>query len=69
MKTSKLIQELEKSLERNGDLEVVMQATLLENGFSRNKDCVIEDVFVSTVETAQVVWKEKEPQLQIFWQM
>lgn len=69
MKTSKLIKELQKSLERNGDLEVVMQGTLLENGFSKDNERVIEDVFMSTVENTKVIWEEKNPQLQIFWQM
>ena len=69
MKTSALIEELKRSLERNGDLEVVMQATLLENGFSRSGYNVVDDVFMSTVENAKVVSQEDKPKLQIFWQM
>ncbi len=57
MKTSKLIKRLQENLERNGDLEVIMQATLGN------------ETFESTVETV-TTWKSdtfKKEVLAIDW--
>ena len=77
MKISKLIEQLEKLKEIEGDLETVMTATLLPEGFYKDK--VYEDhmknskfddsdVFESTIETLKVDTKNKVKRVKFYWQ-
>lgn len=70
MKISELIKELESFQERVGDVEVVMQGTLLKDGFSASNSKLMPDVFESTVET--IVSKTGGSigdRVRLFWQM
>ncbi len=63
MKISSLIEQLQDIQESQGDIEVVMTATMLPEGFYKDKELEehmrgsstdMSDVFVSTVETLRV---------------
>jgi hypothetical protein len=70
MKISQLIKELSAQQKEHGDIEVVMQATLLSDGFSAS-GCAnpnFADVFESTVETLRVKGNGGGKSLRIYWQ-
>ena len=52
MKISKLIEELERQKSKLGDVEVTMQGTHLNDGFSQDKSECMPDVFETSIESA-----------------
>lgn len=69
MKISELIKSLDKVMLDNGDIEVVMQGTLLKDGFSAGNSKLIPDVFESTVETLEVRNSGKMgKRVRLYWQ-
>jgi uncharacterized beta-barrel protein YwiB (DUF1934 family) len=67
MKISKLIKQLQEQQEREGDLEVIMQGTFLQDGHKSHIHGA-EEVFKSTVETLQTAEMNGEKCLQLYWQ-
>ena len=70
MNISDLITELEMMKLKHGNIEVTMQGTLLEDGFSQTESKVIPDVFESTVETLMLYEKDDSlgKRVRLFWQ-
>jgi hypothetical protein len=71
MKITEMILMLSKCLEQHGDIEVVMQATTLPDGFNQSSMGSLPDVFESTVESYTV---EKESlhankRIRLWWQV
>ncbi|MBL4761510.1 MAG: hypothetical protein JKY93_02285 [Gammaproteobacteria bacterium] len=70
MKISKLILLLEREKKRLGDIEVTMQATVLEDGYASNEGGNIPDVFESTIESSRDYDDGRlGKRLKLFWQM
>lgn len=71
MLISELIEQLERVKDEDGDLEVTMQGSLLEDGYKARKDSAIVDVFESTVCSMRVYDKDDfviPHRLRLFWQ-
>lgn len=68
MKINDIIKQLTKIKETEGNIEIVMTATTLQEGYS--KDNYIEDVFESTVENIKVVNTKHDGKkaVKLFWQ-
>ena len=68
MKINDIIKQLTKIKETEGNIEIVMTATTLQEGYS--KDNYIEDVFESTVENIKVVNTKHDSKkaVKLFWQ-
>lgn len=68
MKINDIIKQLTKIKETEGNIEIIMTATTLQEGYS--KDNCIEDVFESTVENIKVVNTKHDGKkaVKLFWQ-
>ncbi len=69
MKISDLVEKLNRLKDKHGDIEVVMQGTLLKDGFSVNNSEIMPDVFPSTVETLEFQeTKCHGKSIRLYWQ-
>ncbi len=70
MLISELIKSLERQKERLGDVQVTMQSTLLQDGFSREGGFAFPDIFEGTVETL-IAHDEGEMgnRVRLYWQI
>ena len=70
MKISELITLLETAKLKHGDIEVTMQGTTLQDGFSATNTTAMPDVFESTVESSMLYDKADilGKRLRLFWQ-
>lgn len=71
MLASELIEQLQQHIDREGDIEVTMEGTLLPDGYHMGKHKIgCGDVFESTVSTLLIQEKNEtfEKRIRLFWQ-
>jgi hypothetical protein len=68
MKITEMIIMLSEQLKHHGDIDVVMQATLLSDGFTSQNMPKFPCVFESSVESYRVLNDGDKKRVRLYWQ-